>query len=416
VARIAETEGQRRTTLVLCAVLHAFTHLYTSVLPPLYYQITRDLGLSGVSLVTLLATAQSLAYCSAGRPLGFLADRFSRKGLMLAGLTLNAAAFIALGLAPSYAAALLCLVVAGVAGGFYHPPANALLAGLYPGRQGKAIGFAGMGAGFGFFLGPVYGGWRGQVAGWRAPCVELGLAGLAVAVLFALLASDAPRASKTAARAAGATFLGYFVLLSLGFGLRDFAGMGFTSFTALFLPQAHGFDTRTTGLYLGLMSLAAIAANPIFGSASDGRHRLRWAAGILAAAAVGAAAFPWLPKPLVLLGLLWFGFFLLASYPVTEAAISEVVPDRLRGRAFGVFLTSGGLLSSSAPWVMGMVKDHAIGTTTGAAAFRPAYAGLGVMMFLAIVVALPLLRWVRRELSAAAAEERAQPEPVGSST
>ncbi|HHX39287.1 MAG TPA: MFS transporter, partial [Armatimonadetes bacterium] len=101
-ARIAETEGQRRTTLFLCAVLHAFTHLYPTVLPPLYYQIARDLELSGVWLATLLVSAQSLAYCLAGLPLGLLADRVSRKWLMFWGLAINGAAFVALGLAPSY--------------------------------------------------------------------------------------------------------------------------------------------------------------------------------------------------------------------------------------------------------------------------------------------------------------------------
>jgi len=409
-ARIAETEGQRRTTLFLCAVLHAFTHLYPTVLPPLYYQVARDLELSGVWLATLLVSAQSLAYCLAGWPLGFLADRVSRKWLMFWGLAINGAAFVALGLAPSYTVALLCLVIAGLAGGAYHPPATALLTGLYPERQGRAIGLAGMGAGVGFFLGPFYGGLRGEVAGWRAPCLELGLAGLAVAILFALLARDAPAAKKQAVPAAGPAFVSYFILLSVGLGLRDFAGTGFTTFAALFLPQAHGFSQRTTGLYLGLMSLSAVAANPFYGAASDGRYRLWWAGGVLLLAGLGGLALPWLPKPLVLLGLLWWGFFLLGSYPITEAAMSEVLPDQIRGRAFGVFLTSSGLLSSAAPWVMGTIKDRAIGASTDPAAFRPAFAGLALLMLLSVLIGMPLLRWVRRELARMTARDGCAPD------
>ncbi len=385
---------------MVCAVLHAFTHLYTTVLPPLYLLITADLHLKGVAGATWLMTAQAFTYCAAGLPLGFLADRSSRKRLLLAGIVLNAGAFIALGLAPSYAWAQVCVVLAGLAGGFYHPPANALVTAHYPGRQGKAIGFVGMGAAIGFFIGPLYGGWRGQMAGWRAPCLELGILGLVAAVAFAVVARDAPARREEAAPSvrAGAGFLGYFVLLSLAFGLRDFAGMGFTTFTALFLPQAHQMSAGATGLYLGLMSLAALPANPLLGSASDGPRRLRWAAGILLAAAAGAAVLPWVPRVLVLPALLGFGFFLLASYPVVEASISEVVPERMRGRAFGVFIASGGVLSSFAHWAMGKVKDDMVGASAGAAAFRPAYAALGGLLVLSVLIGLPLLRWVRREL------------------
>ena len=158
------------------------------------------------------------------------------------------------------------------------------------------------------------------------------------------------------------------------------------------------------------MSLSAVAANPIFGAASDGRYRLWWAAGVLLAAGLGALALPWLPKQYVFLGLLWWGFFLLASYPITEAAMSEVLPDQIRGRAFGVFLTSGGLLSRYAPWVMGTIKDRAIGASTDPAAFRPAFAGLALLMLLSVLIGLPLLRWVRRELTRIVAPEEGTPD------
>lgn len=398
--KVAETEGQRRTTLLLCAVLHAFTHLYLTVLPPLYHSLARDLcpGASQgpqVAPITLLVSAQSLAYCLTGLPLGFLADRVSRKWLLAVGLLANALAFVCLGYAPSYGWVLTALIAAGIAGGFYHPPANALVAGLYPLRQGKAIGTAGMGAAIGFFFGPLYGGWRGEMAGWRAPCRELGLLGLVGALLFALLAREAPRIPHPPTERAEPAPFGRVVFLSLGFGLRDFAAVGFTTFTALFLVQAHGFSQGATGLFLGLMSLVGLAANPLLGSLSDGPHRLRWAATILGAAALGAGALPWLPRVALLPGLLWFGFFQLASYPVVEAAISESVPARLRGRVFGVFLTSGGLLSSTAPYVMGRVRDGLVGAATQPAAFGVAYLGLAVLLLLAVPVGLPLLRWMR---------------------
>ena len=78
-----------------------------------------------------------------------------------------------------------------------------------------------------------------------------------------------------------------------------------------------------------------MAANPIFGAASDGGY----ASGgrlVFSCRRLGALALPWLPKQYVFLVSV-VGFFLLASYPITEAAMSEVLPDQIRGRAFASF-------------------------------------------------------------------------------
>src|SRR5208283_1042028 len=82
--------------------------------------------------------------------------------------------------------------VAGLGGSFYHPAATAMIARLFPGKTGKALGLVGIGAGAGFFVGPIYSGWRAAqlepmlgAAAWRRPVLELGLAGVLMAVLFA---------------------------------------------------------------------------------------------------------------------------------------------------------------------------------------------------------------------------------------
>src|SRR5204863_4737620 len=91
------------------------------------------------------------------------------------------------------------VTLAGFGGSFYHPAATAMVARLYPIGTGRALGFVGIGASIGFFIGPVYAGWRAGgleatlgAAAWRQPVLELGLLGVVGALLFAWLAEDEP--------------------------------------------------------------------------------------------------------------------------------------------------------------------------------------------------------------------------------
>ncbi|HOC56776.1 MAG TPA: MFS transporter, partial [Verrucomicrobiota bacterium] len=149
--------AQHRTrTLWLTGVLHAFTHLYQAVLLPLYLLIQKDLQLASIGQVTLLMTVMMAACFAPSYPAGVLADRMSRKKLLGLGLALNGAAFAGLGLAPNYAWALVAVVAAGIGSSCYHPAATAMVTRLCPGRTGKALGLVGIGAGAGFFVGPLY--------------------------------------------------------------------------------------------------------------------------------------------------------------------------------------------------------------------------------------------------------------------
>lgn len=206
------TDARHKTrTLWLTGMLHAFTHLYQVALMPLYLLIQRDFKFASVGQATLLLTVMMAACFGPSYPIGVLADRLNRKKLLAFGLALNGLAFAALALAPTYAWALVAVAVAGFGGSFYHPAATAMVARLFPGSTGKALGLVGIGAGVGFFVGPIYTGWRAESlepvvgpAAWRRPVFELGLLGIAVAALFALLADNeraAPARERKTVRA-----------------------------------------------------------------------------------------------------------------------------------------------------------------------------------------------------------------------
>ena len=133
-------------TLWLCGALHAFTHIYHVALMPLYLPIQRDLQLAGVEQATLLVTLMMIAYFVPSYGMGVLADRLSRKKLLATGLMINGLGYMGLSFAPNYRWALLCVVVAGFGGSFYHPSATAMIARLFPVGTGKALGLTGVGA------------------------------------------------------------------------------------------------------------------------------------------------------------------------------------------------------------------------------------------------------------------------------
>jgi len=188
---MSEERSHRNRTLWLIGTLHAFTHLYQVALLPLYLRIQQDLKLSSVEQATLLVTILGVAYFLPSYPLGVLADRLSRKKLLMIGLAINGLGFVGLSLAPNYGWALVSVAAAGFGGSFYHPAATALIARLFPEARGRALGLVGIGASVGFFAGPLYAGWRAVTSGsWRTPVFELGLAGILAAILFAWLADE----------------------------------------------------------------------------------------------------------------------------------------------------------------------------------------------------------------------------------
>src|ERR1041384_4960802 len=146
------TQTHQVRTLWLCGMLHAFTHIYHVALMPLYLLLQRDLALASVEQATLLLTLMMLAYFLPSYAMGVLADRLSRKKLLTAGLALNALGYFGLAFAPNYALAVVCVMVAGLGGSFFHPAATSLVARLYPINTGRALGLIGVRASTRFFI------------------------------------------------------------------------------------------------------------------------------------------------------------------------------------------------------------------------------------------------------------------------
>lgn len=395
------TIRHKARSLWLVGALHAFTHAYHVVLLPLYLLIQRDFGFTSVGQATALVTVMMAAYFLPAYGMGVLADRVSRKKLLGFGLLINALGYVALSFAPNFGCALAAVIISGFGGSFYHPAATAMIARMYPVGTGKALGLTGIGASVGFFAGPVYAGWRAMQlmptlgdAAWRRPVLEFGVLGVIATVLFFMLADeDEPTPAEQRAIdlrekmfPTRALWM-FFLVAALAFSLRDFAGASMGSLGSLFLQYVHGYDARDAGLALSWIFLPSAVSNPLFGHLSDG-GRKRWAAFVLLTAAALVVAFPYAPSRWVIPAFLVYGFFFMSSYPIVEAELMQSVPDAVRGRVFGLFITVGGFVGNASHWIVGeLVRGMGDGASDRRNYFL-IYALLGVM----IVVSLTGLR------------------------
>ena len=355
--------------LFFITVLHGFTHLYSVALIPLYMLIEKDFNLPTTSYATALVTIQMMAYYLPSIYIGKLADRFNRVKLLAIGLLINSAAFVGLGLAKEYWLAVSFVVLAGFGGSFFHPTGISLIAKLYPKTTGWALGIVGIGASIGFFLGPLYPGWRaGMTGNWRTPIIEIGIAGLVFTAIFIFITKKDKSVNQVHKLENTVTqlipdgrvtpvFQSYklwfiFIAASFLISLRDFAGGGMTSLTSLFLQNAHGWSLKKTGLALGLISLISGVSNPLFGYISD-KARYKSVVTLILISSFIIVIFPHVSSRYSLIILPVYGFFFMATYPIVEAALVQTFPDNVRGRVCGVFLTVCSIIGNMAHWVSG---------------------------------------------------------------
>jgi MFS family permease len=397
----AKSRLRSHVTLFLCAVLHAFTHAYGTMLVPLYLLMVADLHLPGVKRASLLLTVYSFVYCVGSYFAGVLADRFNRKLLLGIGLLGNAIAIAGIGLSRNYELMLLWAVLGGLSGTIFHPAAGALVAGHYPKSPGMAIGLLGIGSGVGFFVGPKFSGWRAQaaqwswsgwdIAQWQKPCVELGIAGILVGLVFLLIAKETAHVHSAGKRQPlGRAWSMRVMLIGALLGCRDFAGVAGLSLAGIYLLRAHHFSTKETGAVLGMMMLLSVVVSPTLVWLTPGSRRLAALRAILILGGVIAALIPFFPARFALLVLCAFQTCQMGSYAISDAALLERWPAGVRGRGYGLFFTIAGTMSSTGPLLMGAWTD-ALGVRADSAhGYILPFALLGAGMLIA-TLATPII-------------------------
>jgi FSR family fosmidomycin resistance protein-like MFS transporter len=175
---------------LVVAFAHGLTDAYASVLPPLLPRIMNELGIS-IALTATLAVAFGISGSLPQPLLGYLADRFGRRGFTAFGPLLAGVAVGSIAFASSFWALILVLVMAGLGNAAFHPPGAAYAArvgeGKGAGRRYSLFAFAGA---VGFALGPMAAVWVVQSRGLEGLWVAMVPAVALTPLIYLALPSD----------------------------------------------------------------------------------------------------------------------------------------------------------------------------------------------------------------------------------
>jgi MFS family permease len=225
---MADTSGypSRPYAWTVVAILIATAVLsYTDrqVLSLLVDPIRGELGISDTQVSLLLGTAFAVVYGIAGIPLGFLADRTSRRNLIFAGVVVWSCGTLACGFSHSFGQLFAARIVVGLGEAVLSPAAISLISDYFPPeRRGTAVGFFLSGIAMGIGAAILIGGGvlhvveSGVLAGtplagqpaWRLVLLLIGAPGLLWSLAILLIKEPARKTTEDPTDAGEGTAIG----------------------------------------------------------------------------------------------------------------------------------------------------------------------------------------------------------------
>lgn len=357
-------------TIFKLAATHFVVDAYTNVYAPLLPLLIPRLGLS-------LATAGTLAMCfqmsnSVSQIVfGALADRWRPRVLVVAGPLVAVIVLSGVGLAASPLALGVVLVIGGLGGAAFHPPAAALVYTLADHRKGLAMSAHISGGSLGFSVAPVlfapFMAWMGM--GWSPLIMVPGLLALAW-TLKQVPPIDRPRDHEPSTWRTLRPAAVPLALLYLTVVLRTATSYGFMTFTPTLLTaqgMSIGAASTAVSFYLFASGVGGFLGGPLadrWGS----RFVILWS---LLVAIPFLAAAPHL-GPVGYTALLAIGGLLLQStLPVSVTFAQSFVTG---GAATVSSLMMGfawGMGSLAVPLIGAAADRYGIGPTLAVLAFAP---------------------------------------------
>jgi MFS family permease len=188
-----------RTHFLLLNVGHFLDHLFMLVFATVAaLALARDWGLSYGALIAH-ATPGFLAFGLFALPAGWLADRWSRDGMMVVFFIGTGLAAIATAFARTPVEIGIGLFLIGVFAAIYHPVGLAIVTAKWR-NTGMRIAVNGVWGNLGVASAALLTGWTIDNAGWRAAFVLPGLVSVALGILYAVVFRDLLSAHSEKAR------------------------------------------------------------------------------------------------------------------------------------------------------------------------------------------------------------------------
>ena len=354
--------------------------------------IKTDLQLSDSDMGLMMGPAFALFYAIMGLPIGRMVDKYSRRGIVGAGIFLWSIMTALCGLAQNFMQLFLARVGVGVGEATLSPAAYSMIADYFPKEKlGRALGVYQSGAFFGVGFALIFGGLAiqfargaesialpmlGNVKPWQMAFIAVGLPGILVAALMLLVKEPVRQGIATVAE--NEISLGQACMFAIrrwrvfiahytGFALLALPMTTLATWVPTYLIRVVGLSPPETGFKLGLIVLVCSPIGVISGGwFADTLFKKGYTDAPLRVA-VMAAVFM-IPVSMVattsgdpVMALLLacpFAFGASISMGLAPTALQLVTPNRLRGQIGAAWMLFLNLITAAlGPWAVGLIND-----------------------------------------------------------
>jgi MFS family permease len=378
---------QIRAADLFINVGHLLDHLFLLIFPTVVLVMAPEFGRSYGEMLPL-SLGGFLMFGACSLPAGWLADRWSRHGMMTIFFVGIGTAAVMTGLARSAWAVAGGITLIGVFGAIYHPVGIAMLVGNRK-KVGGLLGFNGVFGNLGLASAALVSGALAHWFNWRAAFMVPGIVSIACGVAFARLVPRGdyeikPATTGAAPPAMRAVVARVFAILMV---TTVCGGVIFNS-TTIAMPKL--FEERLTALVdttLGIGALVALVylfaaiAQLIVGHLID-RYSLK---PVLLTVTGFQVPLLWLAAgshDTAMLGVaLLMMFFVFGQIPLNDTMVAQYVDERWRSRAYALrYVVSFAASAASVPLVA-FVHDRS-------GDFRNVFVALAGLAFAMLVTAL----------------------------
>jgi len=325
---------------------HGIMHAYLVLLPALIPLLKGELG--NFETIGLLVSLVFFFYGWDSFPVGFLADRYSRKALVVASMALCGLSAIMVSLSYSLILTAGAFVLLGVGASLYHPSGYAHMSLLSLEMRGRYLGIQGLGGDLGIAVSFFTSAILGSLLGWRITFMIWGMMGIAMAALdlMAVVEIENDAIDKTIHMGYIDTLRQMFstehlrtlILLFIIVILSGALWNGVSSWILVYINEVKGVQLVIAGGLSTISYTIGSFAQVVGGELSDRRGRriiLLVGFGLFSASLFALTLSPGTLLPiLVLVSLLGFTFYVTQS-PM-NALLGDISPKRTVGVTYGV--------------------------------------------------------------------------------
>jgi len=352
-------------SVIAVAGSHGIMHAYLVLLPALIPLLKGELG--SVETLGYLATLVFLFYGWGSLPVGFMADRFSKKTIIAASMALCGLAAIIVSLSHSLPLTALGLILLGVGASLYHPPGYAYMSLISEEMRGRYMGFMGLGGDVGMAISFVTTTVLGTFLGWRNAFLAWGLVGIVMAALDLMVIVDSDLHVEETGPRLGvvATLRRMFETehlrnLLLVFIIVVFSGAlwnGVSAFIIVYINEVKGVSLMIAGGLSTLKYTVGALAQIVGGELSDKRGRrgiLLFGFGVFAVSLFALTLAPG-SVIVILLLVVVMGFTFFITQSPMNALLGDISHKDTVGVTYGVNFAIKYGIGSFAPAIAGFL-------------------------------------------------------------